>query len=349
MRRRTMLAAWLALVTPSLAHAQTDLTTLDDDMVGPRTQMLVLGSVHLRERKEFKGEGLEPLLDRLAAFNPQVITIEAIGGEQCDLAARHPTVYGEDYCRSTDKARAATGLDIPAAIAGVNKALAAWPKNPTSAQRRHLAALFLAASDPASAYVQWLRLPAAERRTGDGLDEALAQTLRELETRNNESFQIGARLAATLGLERVHPIDDHTGDSHQLTDTKAFGEAVMAAWKTDRTRLEQAIAEQDRLMQAPDLLPLYRYINQPEVSWIYAENNLRGPLRAQSPQHYPQIWVNGWEIRNLRMVANILETVRDRPGLRVLNIVGASHKPWFDQWLGQVPGVSIVDAQEVLK
>ncbi|UBB25654.1 DUF5694 domain-containing protein [Pseudoxanthomonas japonensis] len=348
MRKTMMLMACLAGGAPLLAHAQ-NLTTLDDDMVGPRTQMLVLGSVHLRERKEFKGEGLGPLLDRLAAFKPQVITIEAIGGEQCDLAARHPTVYGEDYCRSTDKAKAATGLDIPAAIAGVNKALAAWPANPAPAQRRHLAALFLAASDPASAYVQWLRLPAGERRVGDGLDETLVQVLRELETRNNESFQIGARLAARLGLERVHPIDDHTGDSHQIADTQAFGEAVMAAWKTDRTKLEQAIAEQDRLIKAPDLLPLYRYINQPEVSWIYAENNLRGPLRAESPQHYPQIWVNGWEIRNLRMVANILETVRDRPGQRVLNIVGASHKPWFDQWLGQMPGVSIVDVQAVLK
>ncbi len=348
MRKRTMLVACLAWTFPFLAHAQADLATLDDDMAGPRTRMLVLGSVHLREQKDSKAEALAPLLDKLAAFAPQVITIEAIGGEQCDMAARHPTVYGDDYCRGTDKARAATGLDIPAAIAGVNRALAAWPANPAAAQRRHLAALFLAAGDPASAYVQWLRLPAGERRAGDGLDQALVQMLRELETRNNESYQIGARLAATLGLERVHPIDDHTGDSHQLSDTKAFGDAVMAAWKTDRS-LETVIAEEKRLIQAPDLLPLYRYINRPEVSWAYAEGNLRGPLRAQSPQHYPQIWVNGWEIRNLRMVANILETVRDRPGLRVLNIVGASHKPWFDQWLGRMPGVSIVDAQAVLK
>lgn len=348
MRRKTMLLACLAWTLPFLAGAQ-DLTTLDDEMVGPRTRMLVLGSVHLREQRDFRAEALAPLLDKLAAFGPEVITIEAIGGEQCDLAARHPAVYGKDYCQGTDKARAATGLDIPAALAGVNKALAAWPANPTPAQRRHLAALFLAASDPASAYVQWLRLPAGERRVGEGLDEALVQALRELETRNNESFQIGARLAATLGLERVHPIDDHTGDSHQLADTKAFGEAVMAAWKTDRTQLEKVIAEQDRLVKAPDLLPLYRYINQPGTLWVYAENNLRGPLRADSPQHYPLIWVNGWEIRNLRMVANILETVRDRPGRRVLNIVGASHKPWFDQWLGQMPGVTLVDAQAVLK
>jgi hypothetical protein len=58
--------------------------------------------------------------------------------------------------------------------------------------------------------------------------------------------------------------------------------------------------------------------------------------------------VGGWEIRNLRMVANIRETFRERPGSRVLVIVGASHKPWFDNWLGQLQGVDIVDVAQLL-
>jgi hypothetical protein len=49
------------------------------------------------------------------------------------------------------------------------------------------------------------------------------------------------------------------------------------------------------------------------------------------------------------MVANIRETFRERPGARVLAIVGASHKPWFDSWLGQLQGVDIVDVEKVLK
>lgn len=72
-------------------------------------------------------------------------------------------------------------------------------------------------------------------------------------------------------------------------------------------------------------------------------------MRAKSEQGYPAMWVAGWEIRNLRMVANIRETFRERPGARVLSIVGVSHKPWFDQWLGQLQGVEIVDAATVLK
>ena len=49
------------------------------------------------------------------------------------------------------------------------------------------------------------------------------------------------------------------------------------------------------------------------------------------------------------MVGNILEVVRDRPGSRVLSIVGASHKPWFDDWLGKMSGVEVVDVQKVLR
>lgn len=49
------------------------------------------------------------------------------------------------------------------------------------------------------------------------------------------------------------------------------------------------------------------------------------------------------------MVANIQQTFRERPGVRVLSVVGASHKPWFDQWLGQMQGVDIVDAEQALR
>lgn len=336
--RTAALALGLALA--GTAMAQVDLSTLDKDMAGPRTQVLVLGTVHLSELpKDFDPKALDSLLDRLAGFKPEIITIEAIGGEQCDLAARHPSVYGLDYCAATDAAKAATGLDIPTAIADIEKTLAAWPAQPKPAQRRHLAALFLAAGERASAYVQWLQLPQAERRAGDGLDDALAAMLRQTDTRNNENYQIAARLAARLGLQRVYPVDDHTGDNARIADVKAFGQSVEQAWNAGKSEKLDAMDKQEKsLSQARDLLPLYRFINRPDNLWLRADINAGATMRAASPQHYPQIWVSGWEIRNLRMVANIQQTFRERPGARVLSIVGASHKPWFDNWLGQMQG-----------
>ena len=169
--------AWLATL-PFAAKAQIDLAALDRDLAGPRAKVMVLGTVHLNALPPgFDPASLQGLLDRLAAFRPDIITVEALPGEECDLTARHAAKYGPDYCAPTDAARSATGLDMPAAITEVGKTLKAWPAQPRHGQRRRLAALFLAANDRASAYVQWLQLPEGERRSGDGLDAALVEML----------------------------------------------------------------------------------------------------------------------------------------------------------------------------
>jgi hypothetical protein len=335
---------------PFAAQAQVDLKALDRDMAGPRAQILVLGTVHLSGMPAgFNPASLDGVLNRLAAFRPDIITIEIESGEECDLAARHPAKYGPDYCAPTDAAMASTGLDVPAAIAEVDKTLKAWPAQPTAAQRRRLAALFLAASDRASAYVQWLQLPETERHAGDSVNAALVAMLEQTAKRNNENYQLAARLAARLGLQRVHAVDNHTGDHIDVPDIKAFVRSLEAAWAAGGAALKAREKHEDVLAQAPDLLPLYRAINDPDSLRVRAEANVSAAMRAKSPEGYPQMFVAGWEIRNLRMVANIRETFRERPGARVLSIVGITHKPWFDAWLGQLQGVDMIDVEGVLK
>jgi len=339
----------LALTLPLAAQAQVNLK-LDRDMTGPRAKVLVLGTVHLSELPDtFNPATLLPLLERLAAFKPEVITIEALTGEECDLAARHPTRYGMDYCPSVEVARKSTGLEVPAAIAEAEKLLADWPAAPTPAQRRRLASLFLAANDRSSAYTQWLQLPDTERKAGDGLDAPLVELLGQIATRRNENYLIAARLAARLGLPRVYATDNHTGDNVRVKDEEAFGRELKAAWGSQGALLEARQKQVEPLQQASDLLPLYRHVNGLADLQLSADVNVKATMEARSQARYPQMWVAGWEVRNLRIVANIRETFRERPGARVLSIVGASHKPMFDAWLGQMQGVDIVDVAEVLK
>lgn len=344
-----------ALLWSGVAQAQVDLSALDKGMAGARAQVLVLGSVHLGDMpQDFRPETLDPLLDRLAAFKPEVITIEQISGESCDMVARHPTIHDPEgfapYCGNTDAARAATGLDVPAAIAEVATTLADWPAQPSPAERRHLAALFLAANAPTSALTQWLQLADAERRVGDGLDDALAAQLQKAMTLNSENYQVAAVLAARLGLQRVFPIDDHTGDNVPIADSEvgAYANAIRQAWASAETQTQPLRKHESGLIERGDMLELYRYINRPDVRRIQADSDFGAAMRDPSPGHYAQIYVAGWETRNLRMVANIRASFRTRPGARVLSIVGASHKPWFDSLLGQMQGVDIVDVEQVL-
>ncbi|WP_258079523.1 DUF5694 domain-containing protein [Xanthomonas arboricola] len=346
---------WLALIVPCIAQAQVDLSQLDAEMAAPRTQVLVLGSVHLSQLpkgSDIRAARLQPLMDRLAAYAPTIITTEDLSGETCDLMRRHPAVYlPEDittYCPDTGEAARATGLDVPAALGQVRVALRSLPSAPTPAQRRHLAALFLASGEPPSALVQWLQLAPAEQRSGDGLDAALVARLRSMEQRPNESYQIAARLAARLGLQRVHPADDHTGDNVDLGDPAAYGKAIQAAWDKAAPRARAMREHEDQLASRGKLLELYRAINLPASQQLAIAVDFRAALSEGSPQHYGYRYMSGWEIRNLRMVSNVRASFAEQPGAKVLAVVGAMHKPWFDNWLGQLQGVDIVDAAQVL-
>lgn len=345
----------LGMAGTAMAQAPVDLDAIDADMVGARTQVLVLGTFHLSEHAgEFERAALEPLMQRLEAFAPEVIAIESVSGEQCDLVMRHPQVYSVEswkdrVCFDTGPARAATGLDVPAAIGRMHAMLRDWPGSPSPAQRRALAAVFLAAGEPASALVQWLRLEEGERRRGDGLDDALVATLEERAAGDGETGLIAARLAARLGLDRLHPADDHTGDDGHVDDAEAYGKAIQRAWdmraEAGRTARDAGLAA----LRRGDMLEAYRQVNAPEVLQVAVESDFGAALADPSPERYGHAYVGGWETRNLRMVANIRAAFRDRPGARVLSIVGATHKPWFDAWLGQMQGVDIVDVQEVLE
>ena len=247
-----------------------------DQLKGPpagrHNEVLVLGTAHLSELpKTFEPALLEPLLQRLARWRPEAIATENLSGLQCDFMRRNPSRYAESvetYCFDTDAARVATGLDVPSANAEMGRLLSAWPASPTAAQRRHLAAVFLAAGERGSAQVQWLRLPVQDRIAGDGLDAALVEILDKSLTRRNETNLVAAVLAARLGLERLWAVDDHTADSPTPPeDKKAAREAMMKAWDNPHANARR---DADKPLYAnigkvDGVLDLYRAYNRPDV------------------------------------------------------------------------------------
>jgi len=72
-------------------------------------------------------------------------------------------------------------------------------------------------------------------------------------------------------------------------------------------------------------------------------------LSQQTPELYGREYVAAWEVRNLRMVSNIRAAFGTRPGADVLNIAGASHKPYYDAYLDLMHEVQLVDAEAVLE
>ena len=49
------------------------------------------------------------------------------------------------------------------------------------------------------------------------------------------------------------------------------------------------------------------------------------------------------------MISNVRASFANRPGARVLNIVGVSHQPFYGAYLAMMSDVSLVDAEAILK
>ncbi len=358
MRLTRLFAIGLTLVASSApVLAQTpafDPKSWKGTQAGKMTQVLTLGSAHLAQLKSpSKPEQLAPLLDKLAAFNPDIITHEGLSGEQCDIvqryAARYPNIY-KDYCWDTVAAEKATGLTVPAAMEAVEKTLGSWPAKPSAADRRKLAATFLAANDRPSALVQWLQLPAAERRLGDGIDQPLIDILAEASKRPNETIAIGVALAVRLGHNRVYAVDDHTADSIQGLAGPGFEEAIQKIWSRAETpEMANYKSAETKLVDSGDMLSFYRLLNKPETQRLFITFDFGAALKQDTPELYGRQYTAWYEARNLRMVANIRAAFGNKPGARVLNIVGASHKAYYDAYLDLMSDVQLVDADAVLR
>lgn len=321
---------------------------------GAPNDVLVLGTPHLTHLPAaFQPAGLRILNERLLDWKPRIIAIEMLSGPQCAFMRQYRQRYQETvatYCRDPAPAQAATGLDVPAATAEIDRLLASWPAAPTPSQRRHLAAVFLAGGEPISALVQWLRQPEAERHAGDGLDATLVAALEKLRNGRGEDALIAAPLAAALGLERVYGMDDHTADAPDA-DPKAYGEAIMKAWDNPATTKLREIDKQLRgnLADSEGVMALYRAFNAASRHRILYDSDFGAALKEGSLQQFGRGYVAYWETRNLRMASNIREAIGNLPGSRTLVIVGASHKGYLEAYLNQMHDVHIVSSDQVLR
>jgi hypothetical protein len=327
---------------------------LKDRPAGRPNEVLVVGSPHLSDLpNSFTPDMVEPILQRLVEWRPTAVASENISGLQCDAMRRQGERHAEAveaFCYDPAAAGRAAGLDVPAANAEAERMLANWPARPSAAQRRRLALVFLAAGEPASATVQWFRLPAAERRVDQGLTDELVAFLQAQLTEKNETALIAAQLAARSGLERVWSVDDQSFVGAAIDD-KAYGEAVARAWDNPATKARIAAdqALHAGIGKADGLLNLYRAHNAPSLAALAYESDWGATLTEPSEQAYGRRYVAYWETRNLRMVANIREVLGRAPGTRLVAIVGASHKPYYEAYLNQMRDVTLVDVLPLLR
>lgn len=348
-----LLACFSGLSAQLRAEPALDFSGVDTRLVAPATEVLVLGTPHLDQiETPYPLELLEPLLKDLERFDPDIIAIESLSGETCEILTRYRGRYpgvAERYCHSPRPALDALGLDRPSAVQALQQALDAFPSSPQPEDRRRLAALYLATGDEWSAVAQWRQIDADQRTAGNGMSLTLVALIERLMRSRDESNLIAATLAARLGLKGVHPMDDHTADVVLARSDPEVWSIVASLWGKnigDVSGKEAAAAA--RIGQPGAVKDFYRLLNSPEMQDLYVRNDFGQAAAASGETIAARDYLAWWQVRNLRMAANIVEAAGNRPDAKVLVIVGASHKPYFEAYLDQMHHIELVDVDKIL-
>lgn len=322
---------------------------------GNRSEIAVLGTTHLRQslKKDFDLQHFDLLLDKLEAWAPERIAVESLSGPQCDYLRAYVFLHGDtadSYCSDPEPARKALGSSGPEAAEKIEALLNVPAADRPAKERRELAALFLAAGDPWSAIVQWMRLSAADRVARDGLNDELVEYLNRRMERRGENTVIAAPLAARLGHERLYLVDDQAYKGNAATDWDIYAQEIQQIWDNEWVKAANKFGEAwgERVKNGKDqtVLDWYLAINGPETGRRAMAGDFGAAAGADTPGNTGRKYFAYWETRNLRMVANIREVIGE--GGRVLAIVGAGHKPHYERYLGVTSDLEIVDVRRVL-
>ncbi len=356
--KKSILAAILAgsIGLCSTAHAQSDFdfTGLVSDLSGEPTRALVLGSTHINQvpAEILPTEHFSVLLDQLTPFQPDVVAIETLDGMSCERLQRYSDLYpgvAENYCYDTSHALDTLGMSMPEARKAAFEQLDALGDAPTIEERRRLAGLFYACGERWSAALQWSYLTPEQRVHGNGVSEATASKLDRLLASRNENNVIGVEIARRSGLNRLVAMDDHTADWVLARAPDAMEGAVQQMWSTSSEVMQELNARLMEFAGSPEkVVAGYRFLNSPEHQQITIDADFAKAARDPENSVLTRQYLAWWQTRGLRMAANVVEGAGNQPGARVLVIVGASHKSYFDAYLDQMHDIEIVDVDTIL-
>jgi len=331
-----------------------DFSGVQEGLAGGPTQVLVLGTTHLSQLPEgaFKPAHLALVLERLEAFEPDIIAIEAVNGRTCDMMHRYASFYGSalQYCRDASDTLEALGLESPAeAWAAALELLDTLDAQMDDADRRRLAALLYAAGERWSGALHWSRLAPEARVAGDGVTEDLRGRLDAGLQSHNEYNQIGVELANRLGHDQLVSMDDHSADYVYAFSSDKLGETLREVWSTDVPGELETRGREAAFLGSPEgVLAGYRFLNSPGYQQLTIDADFGLAARTGINENVARHYLAWWQARGLRMAANVVEAAAQHPGEKVLVVVGASHKAYFDAYLDQMHDIELVSVDAVL-
>lgn len=161
----------------------------------------------------------------------------------------------------------------------------------------------------------------------------------------NEIDQIGYRLAAMLGHERVYPVDYALGMDVGGTLRWAAENGQAALAQRMGSTVQAIVAEMNARMPVQSVGGILADANSARADSLHGLYLVMATVGRDSVYRGADEVAN-WYSRNLHIYANIARVAQ--PGERVLVIMGSGHRPLLRQFVAESPELELIPAERYL-
>jgi hypothetical protein len=165
------------------------------------------------------------------------------------------------------------------------------------------------------------------------------------ELSRNEVQQVGFRLAARRGLDRVYPID-HRGEFPFGAVMEYAQEHDPAFVESIQEELQRITTEENRRQREYTIGQILRLSNDPQELAADHGSYLRFASVGGGDTYVGADLLSKWYDRNIRIHTNLQQIAA--PGDRILVIVGAGHAPILRHLVTSDPEMVLVEAVDYL-
>ena len=318
-----------------------------------KTQIMVLGSYHLSQLKEFDPQMLDQLITQLDAYHFDAVCIEKMPGELLyDLRSRKDTAYkkllksfGGGRLEMAELAQKKLGISFTEAQSFIKKLI--HKESLKDEDHQNLIEYFTAATELASATLHYKYLKNKSSLIESNIDTQILKKIKKLSTSSNEVYSLAIGIAQNQNIQKLEYIDNLQDETLHSIHFPMFVEDYMKHQDIFKEVANHPVFQKmDKIVEtsinSKNLLKLYQFTNSKE----YQNQDFEAQWALWLNTHFKSgsDWgrYSLWEMRNLQITANILKTSAFYPNKKMLVIIGASHKSFIEKYLAQLPNIEIL-------
>lgn len=320
-----------------------------------KTQILILGTPHLTQIKEFEPAMLNNVISKLDSSSFDAVCIEKMPDMLLyDVYNRNDKTFngvtggrwGKAYLSLADtvqKVRSIKFLEAEDSITNILKRETLTPE-----ERKELFYYYLASTDIPSAALQYQYLEVQHSLFQTEFDKYLIDQIQNEIKTNSEFYTLALPLAFHQKLNRIEAINDFQDEALLMKYHPEFGKdcqehSEQLSSISSKPVYQKMMKLTKQSVIDNDLSDLYSFVNSEEymaqdynAQWkIWLETN----FSSQSDRARFSLW----QMRNLQIAANILNVVSQHAGEKIIVIIGSSHKGFLESYLSQIEDVELLD------